>query len=284
MSESEFEEQEILRRIKELGIRQNKHLGQHFLFDRNILQKIAGSVSDIEHCCAIEVGPGPGTLTTNLVRKVQYLHVIEKDERFVCFLKETLGRRYSDRLNVIHADALRFDLKELKPEPEVMVSNLPYNIAARLILHYLANYAFLRRYVVTVQREVALRLASQPGSRDYGALTVKVQALSDVRLLFKIKPGAFVPPPKVESQVVYLERNLKIEEQQVQSFFDFVSSCFAYRRKTLANNLIKAGFCTSREEAVEFLESNGFDSDSRPEALGLKDYIRLYLAVSRRNG
>lgn len=267
MSQASLDPSNLLFRLKEYGIKPSKLLGQHFLFDRNILRKIADCVRSEEVSCILEVGPGPGGLTSELLSRGFKVFAIEKDRRFVEFLEDSLKKIYGEMITLVSADALTYDVGSLNPKPDVLVSNLPYNIAATLIVKYLSDFGFIKRYVVTVQKEVALRMAAKPNRKDYGALSVKVQTLADVKLLFKIKPGAFYPPPKVDSQVVLIERNPKLSEAEIKDFFSFVDSCFSHRRKTLVNNLLEAKIFKSRQDAASFVKSCSIDERLRPESL-----------------
>lgn len=260
------------------GIKPTKKLGQHFLFDEKILKKIVEAVPDIKGKKVLEIGPGPGSLTSVLLKHGAHVIAIEKDHLLANFLEENIEKGLAGNLEVFVGDALEFDLAELTEKPEILVSNLPYNIAATLIVDYLEKYEFLSTYVVTVQHEVALRLSAKPKTEHYGSLSLKVQSLADVELLFKIKPGSFYPPPKVDSQVVRIKRSPKIEKAMIDDFFKFLDKCFAYRRKTLVNNFLKSELFKIREEARNFLACLNFNEKARPEELGLDDYLLLFKA------
>ncbi|MCX7831500.1 MAG: 16S rRNA (adenine(1518)-N(6)/adenine(1519)-N(6))-dimethyltransferase RsmA [Actinobacteria bacterium] len=276
MLNEEFESTLLLAKLKEFGIKPTKKLGQHFLFDKNILKKIVNTVPEIDKKTVLEIGPGPGALTLEMLKCGARVIAIEKDERFIEFLRRNVQIHFRESLDLIHSDALKVDVSCLKPLPTVLVSNLPYNIAATLIVEYLKKYEFIDLYVVTVQREVAQRLASEPNNKHYGSLSVKVSAVADMKLLFKIKPGAFLPPPKVESQVILLKRNPKISVSELEDFFDFVDLCFAHRRKTLVNNLLEAEIFFSRNEAIEFLRNFKMKDNARPEEIELETYLNMF--------
>lgn len=276
MLNEEIKSSTLLAKLREFGIKPTKKLGQHFLFDKNILRKIVSSVPEIDKKTVLEIGPGPGALTLEMLRCGARVIAIEKDERFIEFLRRNVKIHFVENLDLIHSDALKVNVSDLKPLPTVLVSNLPYNIATTLILEYLKRYEFIDLYVVTVQREVAQRLASEPNSKHYGSLTVKVSAVADAKLLFKIRPGAFLPPPKVESQVILLKRNPKILANELDGFFSFVDICFAHKRKTLVNNLLKAKVFPSRNDVIEFLGKFELNNSVRPEEIGLKNYLKMF--------
>lgn len=265
--------------LKKRGLFPSKKLGQHFLFDRNILKKIVASASPFGGKWVLEIGPGPGTLTLQLLQSGAYVVAVEKDVRMVNFLKEYFQPYLNKNLYLVNEDALNFDPGKLSRSPEILIANLPYNIAATLLVDYLVKYPFLKEYVVMVQREVALRLGAFPGSENYSSLTVKIQAVSDVELLFKVAPGSFSPPPKVESQVIRLIRNPKLPEERITGFFKFVDLLFAHRRKTLLNNFLMAGIFNSREEAERLLEHEDISLKARPEELSVEQYIKLFFRL-----
>jgi len=151
---------ELYRELKKRGLLPDKRLGQHFLFDRNILKKIVASASPVGGRWVLEIGPGPGTLTIQLLQAGASVVAVEKDARMVDFLEEIFQPYLSKNLILINEDALQFDPGKLDYKPEVLIANLPYNIAATLIVDYLMKYRFLTEYVVMVQREVAQRFAA----------------------------------------------------------------------------------------------------------------------------
>jgi 16S rRNA (adenine1518-N6/adenine1519-N6)-dimethyltransferase len=266
-------EESLFAALRKAGIRPTKKLGQHFLFDRNILLKIADSASLKEGELVLEVGPGPGGLTEILVERGAFVLAVEKDKRFFSFL----SKRFEgcERIKLVCGDALQEKGEIEKLKPKKMVANLPYNIAATLILQYLVDFDFLKTMVVMVQKEVADRLSSPPRSRSYGALTVKIQSLAKVKKLFRVKPGSFYPPPKVDSEVVLVERAEMIERDEIEDFFSFVELCFRFPRKTLLNNLLgHPGL--EREEAERMIEDFGLAKNTRPQELEIRKFIEFF--------
>lgn len=207
-------------------------LGQHFLASAPILERIASAVCPEPAGLVIEIGPGKGALTEKLLDRAAKVIAIELDEK----LAEQLQSRFAgdSRLQLIRADVLSVDLAQWGNAP--VAGNLPYYITSPIIEKVLRSGA--TRAVFLIQKEVAQRLVAKPGTRDYGYLTVQTALFANVRSLFDVKPGAFRPPPKVDSSVVLLEavsRDMGIGDRD--AFLRFLSHCFRQKRKTLRNNL-----------------------------------------------
>jgi 16S rRNA (adenine1518-N6/adenine1519-N6)-dimethyltransferase len=203
-----------------------QRLGQHFLIKGSILERIAAAACPEREELVIEIGPGRGALTEKLLKRADRVIAIELDP----YLVEHLRSRYT--AEVIHADVLSIDLAQWGRA--VIAGNLPYYITSPILEKVLP--LDFRRAVFLMQKEVAERLVAQPGSRDYGYLTVQTAVFAHARLLFGVKPSAFHPPPKVDSEVVLLERRPPIVDD-VAGFLRFVSRAFRHKRKTIRNNL-----------------------------------------------
>ena len=206
-----------------------QRLGQHFLQSTPILKRIAAAVCPAPEPLVIEIGPGKGALTRHLLERAERLVAIELDPELAAGLEGS-----DPKLTVVSADVLATDLAQWGPV--VVAGNLPYYITSPIIEKVLGLGSLLTRAIFLVQKEVALRLAATPGSRDYGYLSVATQSTAKVEYLFKVPPGAFSPPPKVESAVVRLTPHELLVEDQV-AFLEFASRCFRQKRKTLKNNL-----------------------------------------------
>ena len=210
-----------------------RRLGQHFLFQQDLLERIAAAACGARAGRVIEIGPGPGGLTAALASRAAELILIELDPALAAALRE----RYASQpaVRVVEADVLATDLSQWGPA--VVCGNLPYYITSPILERTLALGPLLERAVFLVQREVADRLAAPPGGRDYGFLSVCVQAQCRVERLFIVKPAAFRPPPKVDSAVVRLTPLDQPPVSDPAAFRRFASLCFRQKRKTLRNNL-----------------------------------------------
>ena len=246
-------------------VRAKKELGQHFLVDRAVSARIVEAIALGEGTTVVEIGPGMGAITGLLLQQYgDALHCLELDLEAVSFL-ETAYPDLGVRLH--RADCLRFDFTTLPRRELVLVGNLPYNISSQVLFMALDLRARVRECVFMLQREVAERVVSPPGSRTYGILSVLLQAYFHIEKVLIVPPGAFSPPPKVYSEVVRLVRNdvvaLSCDERL---FFQVVKGTFNQRRKTLRNG-IRARFG---------VEIGGTPyAQLRPEELGVEDFVQL---------
>ncbi|HEY8189731.1 MAG TPA: 16S rRNA (adenine(1518)-N(6)/adenine(1519)-N(6))-dimethyltransferase RsmA [Micavibrio sp.] len=253
------------------GLSAEKKLGQNFLLDLNITDKIARAAGDLSGKNVIEIGPGPGGLTRSLI-KTSALHVsaIEFDPRAVSALQE-LVQAAPGRLTVIPGDALACDLTTLIPAPRAIIANLPYNIATPLLTGWLAQLRGRQDsfdiMILMFQKEVAERMAAPPGGKDYGRLSILTQWLCQVDRVFDLPPSAFTPPPKVTSTVVRLiPRALPPDSPRMENVAAVTAAAFGQRRKMLRSSLKKY---------PGLLERAGIDPALRAEELAVGDFIHL---------
>jgi 16S rRNA (adenine1518-N6/adenine1519-N6)-dimethyltransferase len=209
-----------------------RKLGQHFLTLESVLEQLAEAACGAHTAQAIEIGPGRGALTRHLLPRTDQLHAVELDNRLAYLLKKKFAAE--PKLHVHEADVLEMDLSQWGEA--VIVGNLPYYITSPIVDKFLAMDARFATAVFLVQLEVAERLAAQPGTRDYGYLSVAAQLVCQVDLVCKVPPEAFDPPPKVHSAAVKFRRHAEAPEN-LQPLLKFVGRCFAQKRKTLRNNL-----------------------------------------------
>jgi 16S rRNA (adenine1518-N6/adenine1519-N6)-dimethyltransferase len=246
-----------------------KSLGQHFLTDRSYIDKIVLAVNPQPGDRLVEIGPGQGAITLPLLRKHGELTAIEFDRDLIAPLmaaSEGVGR-----LTIIHKDVLAVDFGKLAGEDKLrLVGNLPYNLSSPILFHAIEHAPVIRDMVFMLQKEVVDRMAAEPGSKVYGRLSVMLQAYCAVTPLFVVPPGAFRPPPKVDSAVVRLVPRDpdSIGVQAPQRFTEVVRAAFGQRRKTLRNAL--SSVCD-----VEQIEAAGLRPDARAEQVEVAGFIRL---------
>jgi 16S rRNA (adenine1518-N6/adenine1519-N6)-dimethyltransferase len=256
-----------------------KSLGQHFLNDRRILQRIVDALELTGGETLIEIGPGRGSLTELLVPVAHRLILIEYDRALAAKLRERYAS--SPSVSVVEADVLTVNLGDVAGGPYRVVGNVPYYITTPILFHAL-DAPRPDRAVYLVQREVAERIVAAPGSDEYGALSVNVQAVAIARLLFRVAPGSFVPPPKVESATVRIEPRpdpvIMPDEETV--FRRFVRDAFGMRRKQM-RRVLREVLSIDAERASALLESCGIDPAVRPETLSPEDFARVVRAASR---
>ena len=264
----------------EHGLKYNKSLGQNFLIDANIPEKLVRLSGIDESCGVLEVGPGLGALTLVLARVAGRVTAVELDRRLLPVLRGTLAGL--SNVEVVEGDILKLDLvkltREKMPEWKLHVcANLPYNITTPALTALISTGLF-ESINVMVQREVAQRICAKPGSPEYGAFSVYIDYHAEPDTLFDVPPECFMPRPKVYSSVVKLtmrrKRLLKTDDEPV--FFRVVRSAFGQRRKTLVNALHATfGNTLSKENISELVVKCGFDARVRGEKLGTGDFVEL---------
>ena len=250
-----------------------KRFGQHFLHERGVITRIVDELELQADDRVVEIGPGLGALTDFLLPKLDHLHVVEVDRDLAKLLRE---RYAADKLTVHEADALEFDFGQFGASIR-LVGNLPYNISTPLLFHFAKFRELLRDGHFMLQREVVERMVAAPSSPAYGRLSVSLQLDFAMKSLFRIGPGAFTPPPKVESAIVRLnplpENSFDLRDRDL--FAAIVSRAFTQRRKTLRNSL-RDYFST------EDFSSVAIDPMARAENLSVADYVRISNYVALR--
>lgn len=262
------------------GLNLRKSLGQNFLIDQNISDKMV-RLSDINSALnVLEIGPGAGALTSFLCKAANQVLAIELDNRLIPVLEDVL-KEYNN-FNIINGDVLKLDLKNIvkqfcSDKQWVVCANLPYNITTPVIIDLFESGAFTF-ITVMIQREVARRIVAKPGTADYGAFTVFVNYYSEPEILFDVPPDCFRPKPKVFSSVVKMkmrEKSLLLPDDE-KFFFKIVRSAFSQRRKTLVNALHSAFTDSfSKAELTDIVIKSGFDSQIRGEMLSIDDFMTL---------
>ncbi len=257
-------------------VRPKKFLGQHFLKDEQIAQKIVSSLElkeGINH--VVEIGPGTGVLTKYLIKNKDIrLKAVELDRESVPYLRTTYPDLAQD---IIEADVLKMNWDQLGEEQYAVIGNFPYNISSQIFFKVLEHRDKVEQVVCMLQKEVAERIASPKGNKVYGILSVLLQAYYEIELLFKVPPGVFFPPPKVMSAVIRLKRN-KIEKLDCDEvlFKVLVKQGFQNRRKTLRNALKRLNLPASITSLPML--------DKRAEQLSVDDFVSLTQQITQANG
>ncbi len=270
-------------------------LGQHFLRDQATALRIIEALGDLSSRTVLEIGPGPGILTSLLVRRARRLIAIELDNVLAAQLRMHFA--LASNLEVIEGDILSMDFDSLfgprpgssrpgleyTPDPVDVVGNLPYYITSDILLRLFEFRRHFRTILIMVQREVADRIAAKPGSRDYGLLSATAQLYAKVEKLFAVPPGAFAPPPKVHSTVLRLTISPQLERLKVAEdpFVQFLKLSFGQKRKTLWNNL-KSAYAPAALRAA--LDKTGVKPEVRAEALPLDKTAALFRALVSQDG
>lgn len=258
-----------------------KKFGQNFLIDEHVLSKIIRSAEITEDDFVVEIGPGIGTLTQYLAASAREVAAIEIDDALIPILKDTLSAY--DNVTVIHEDVLKVDLCKLAEEkndgkPIKVVANLPYYITTPIIMGLFENHVPVESITIMVQKEVADRMKTGPGSKDYGALSLAVQYYAKPELVANVPPNCFMPRPRVGSAVIRLTRHTEVpvEAEDEKLMFQIIRASFNQRRKTLVNGLGNAPeLHIPKEITTEVLEEMGLSASVRGEALTLAQFAEL---------
>jgi len=274
--------------IKKYDLKLKKSLGQNFLTDANILQKIVKVAGLDQPVNVLEIGPGIGALTEHLARMVQQVLAVEIDQRMFAILRETLSPY--PNVTVVNQDILKADLKQeaakvfTKPLPLKVVANLPYYVTTPILMHLIESELKIKQIVVMIQKEVAERISARPGSKAYGSLSVAVQYFMEAHIAFTVPKAVFIPQPNVDSAVLSLVKRETpvVSVTDEKAFFYLIKAAFAMRRKTLWNNLLHAygKDQKTQNKLLKALDSSKIDPKRRGETLTIQEFATLSNALA----
>ncbi len=247
--------------------RPRKRFGQNFLHDPIIINRIINAFAPDKNDFVVEIGPGQGALTRPLLEKLPHLHVIELDRDLVTELQQ----KFDERLSIYSADVLKFDFSTLTNQNNTLriIGNLPYNISTPLLFHLIRHQHLIHDMIFMLQKEVVERIAASPGNSSYGRLSVMLQYYYKTEPLFVVHPGAFTPPPAVDSAIIRLTPRTpdpRVKDEDLLS--RIVTAAFSQRRKTLRNTLKSLASTTQ-------LEDCGIDPVRRAETVSLEEFVCL---------
>ncbi len=272
--------------LKKNKITLKKSLGQNFLNNNDILNKIISFIGPSENEIFLEIGSGIGTLTFPLCRNAKKVFAIETDRRLIAVAEEL--KQESDNVEFIRDDILKIDLedffkKELSLHEKIRVTgNLPYYISTPILFELLKVKKYIKDIIIMLQKELAERILAKPGTKDYGSLTVLLQTYADIEPGFEVKKTSFYPRPKIDSEIIKItplsEPRINIEDYHL--FSRLVKTSFSQRRKTLRNNLKNLDEAKKHPHIIDrILNSSGIDPELRAEALSVFDFKKLYDAL-----
>lgn len=271
--------------VKKHEFRFNKSLGQNFLIDDNIIDKIISGSGVKDGDKVIEVGPGIGTLTREIAARADKVMAVEIDKNLIPILKDTM--KDYENFNVVNEDIIKADIKGLIEEhldggPVKLIANLPYYITTPIIMRFLEEGINVTDIVVMVQKEVAERMNATPGGKDFGALSVAVQYYCDTEIIAKVPRHMFVPQPNVDSIVIALrvrgEKKYDVDNEEL--FFKVVKAAFGQRRKTLLNSISSMGIL-DKKVVSQILQESNIDEKRRGETLSLDEFAVLSNNINR---
>lgn len=258
-----------------------KKFGQNFLIDTSVLERIVAAAQITGEDCVLEIGPGIGTMTQYLAERAREVVAVEIDRNLIPVLQDTLSGY--DNVTLVNDDILKVDIRKLVEEknggrPIRVVANLPYYITTPIIMALLEGHVPLKSITVMVQKEVAERMQTGPGTKDYGALSLAVQYYAKPEVVANVPPNCFIPRPNVGSAVIHLVRYEEppVEVEDEKKMFSLIRASFNQRRKTLANGLSNAPeLGVTREQVTKVLEELGLSPTVRGEALTLEQFAQL---------
>ncbi len=258
-----------------------KKFGQNFLIDTSVLERIVAAAQITGEDCVLEIGPGIGTMTQYLAERAREVVAVEIDRNLIPVLQDTLSGY--DNVTLVNDDILKVDIRKLVEEknggrPIRVVANLPYYITTPIIMTLLEGHVPLKSITVMVQKEVAERMQTGPGTKDYGALSLAVQYYAKPEVVANVPPNCFIPRPNVGSAVIHLVRYEEppVEVEDEKKMFSLIRASFNQRRKTLANGLSNAPeLGVTREQVTKVLEELGLSPTVRGEALTLEQFAQL---------
>ena len=266
--------------LRKSGIRPRKRLGQNFLEDHAIAQKIIAQAKFEKKDVVIEIGPGLGALTIPILSHIYHLVAVEKDPLLITILKERLSLQEKGKITFFSEDALKFDFKGIYDtfhQKMRIIGNLPYNISSPFLEKLVINRMYIKNATLMFQYEFAQRLIAKPNNKEYGAMTVINQHYATISPLIRMKRDAFYPKPKVDSMVVEIdfERPYPIQAENEMMFRKTVKAAFSHRRKTILNSLEKGMMSLTKEMIAKALTDCLIDSKRRAETITIDEYLHL---------
>ena len=268
--------------VKKYNFKFSKSLGQNFLIDDSVPRDIVSGAEVCKDDLVIEIGPGVGTLTAQLLNTAKRVVAIELDNDLIPILSQELGD--NQNFTLIHNDALKVDFNEIIGDEQSvkLVANLPYYVTTPIIVKLLKEKYNFKSLTIMIQKEVAERMAAEPGNKDYGALSLLVQYYCNTEIVRNVPPACFIPRPKVDSIVIRLEKldNPRVEVQNEKLFFDIIRNAFNMRRKTLWNGVKNIGL--PKEKLEEAFSEANVDPKRRGETLSIEEFAALADAIYSR--
>ena len=272
MEIKDYKTQEI---VKKYNFKFSKSLGQNFLIDDSVLTDIVQGADVNDEDLVIEIGPGVGTLTAQLLNKAKKVVSIELDNDLIPILQEELGSH--PNFSLVHKDALKVDFNEIIGDEKSvkLVANLPYYVTTPIIVNLLKEKHNFKSLTIMIQKEVAERINAEPNCKEYGSLSLLVQYYCNTKIIRKVSPSSFIPRPKVDSIVIRLDRldSPRVEVKDEKLMFDIIRNSFNMRRKTLWNGVKNIGI--DKEKLQKAFDDAGIDPKRRGETLSLEEFAKL---------
>ncbi|MBT8331061.1 MAG: ribosomal RNA small subunit methyltransferase A [Deltaproteobacteria bacterium] len=271
--------------LKAWNIRAKKRLGQNFLSDPNMANKIIKLAKIQSNDAVIEIGAGLGALTIPLASAAQTVYAVEKDSQLLGLLKTELLVNSISNVVPIEQNILTLEFAEIAAEAGqklIVMGNLPYNISSQVLIHLIARRHMISRAVLMFQKELAARLTASPGIKAYGRLTVMLRYCAFIKTLTAVESGLFFPKPRIDSEVIELtfHDQYRLPPEEESFFYRVIKTAFSKRRKTLKNALVGSTLSITASDALAALQNAGIDPQRRAETLNVKEFIALSRALS----
>lgn len=281
MSRNLHSKKDVKNMLKDSGLHFKKSLGQNFLTDESVLDDIISASDITENDYVLEIGPGPGVLTRQLAKYAKHVVAVELDSDIISLLSD--NTKEYDNITIINKDILKVDLKELSEtyfegKPFKVIANLPYYITTPIVMMLLETTVKIENIVIMIQKEVAERLVANPGTKDFGAISLSVNYYADSEIVRIVPPEAFVPAPKVFSAVLKLNvlDKPRVTVKDEKYLFKLIKVVFSKRRKTFLNSISgENGLQITKEEAKIILDKMGFSDNLRGETLSLVEFAQI---------
>lgn len=256
-------------------MRKKRRFGQHFLIDKNVIRKITNLINAGKEDTILDIGAGKGALTIPLSGLCKRLIAVEKDRKYVDFLR----MKNLENVEIINADILSLHLRELVNDEIIVVGNLPYYISTRIMGWFLREKELIKRGIFMLQKEVAERICSKQGGKSYSSLSIHTQVFFEAKIHFHVSPRSFSPPPKVMSSIVEFKKRDKplVEIDNESGFVEFLRNSFAKRRKTLFNNLMLMDF--EKEKLFKVFDFLSIELKKRPEEIEIEKFYNLWVSL-----
>ncbi len=264
--------------LKENKLYAGKELGQNFLSDPNTARSIVEKTGITKETSVLEIGPGLGALTIHIAKMTPDITVVEKDFRIIPLLKQELAREKLDHINIINKDVLKVDLKKIATDKKlVVIGNLPYNISSQILFKLVEDRSVIKEAFLMFQKELATRIISSPGGRDYSRLSAVVQYACEINWVSNIGPSAFFPRPDVDSSILSFKfsKPTDFNVDQERFLFKIIKSAFSKRRKSLKNSMVGGDLDLKKDFIIKALESAGIEPKRRAETLSVEEFKSL---------
>ena len=273
--------------LKQAGLYAGKELGQNFLSNPGTARMIVEKTGISEDTHVLEIGPGLGALTLPLAKKAFHVTAVEKDGRLIPILRQVINDEGLNNIDIIHEDVLKIHIAETaKDKKLVVIGNLPYNISSQILFKLVEERRYIEKAFLMFQKELAVRILSPPGGRDYSRLSAVSRYAAKISFVAEVGPSSFFPSPEVNSTILQFRflQSEDFDEHQEKLLFDVIKAAFSKRRKTLKNSMTGGELGYEKQFVLEALATAGIDAQRRAETLSVEEFKALTRAIEETGG